>query len=175
MCDNNSYLASPAIVDLVDAGVELHCKPWPLRNNGRFTKEDFTINLEAKEITCPADQKASFNNQSHVARFSKKSCSHCSLRDKCTASRKHGRSVTIHPNEELLIELRLARNTPEGRAKLRERVGVEHGLARVGQIQGKRARYIGVRKNTFDLRRTAAVANLMEIQRLHELREREAA
>ncbi len=55
-----------------------------------------------------------------------------------------------------------------GRAKLRERVAVEHTLARVGQWQGNRARYIGVRKNLFDLRRMAVVHNLHVIARMSE-------
>ena len=70
---------------------------------------------------------------------------------KCTTS-KTGRSVSIHPDESLLQELRQRQATPLGRAKLRERVSVEHSLAHVGQWQGDRARYMGDRKNLFDLR-----------------------
>lgn len=171
---DRGYLASPTILSLVNAGVDLHCKPWTLRNNGLFTKEDFTIALEAETVTCPAGAQASFGNASRVARFPATRCHVCQLRDKCTTSTKAGRTVTIHPNEALLIDLRRARKTPEGRAKLRDRVVVEHGLARVGQIQGKRARYKGVRKNTLDLRRTAAVANLIEVNRVRELQQRAA-
>jgi hypothetical protein len=46
---------------------------------------------------------------------------------------------------------------------------VEHTLARIDQIQGKRARYKGTRKNTLDLRRTAAVHNLQHIHRAQAL------
>ena len=55
---------------------------------------------------------------------------------------------------------------PEGRASLRHRTTVEHSLARIEQIQGSKARYKGTRKNTLDLRRVAAVANLQRIARL---------
>jgi len=48
--------------------------------------------------------------------------------------------------------------TPAGRAKLR--VAVEHSLSHIGRWQGDQARYIGTRKNLFDLRRTAVVHNL---------------
>ena len=65
-------------------------------------------------------------------------------------------------------ELRQRQLTAMGRAKLRERVVVEHTLARVGQWQGDRARYIGVRKNLFDLRRMAVVHNLHVIARMPE-------
>jgi transposase len=67
-----------------------------------------------------------------------------------------------------LRELRQRQLTPAGRAKLRERVGVEHPLAHVGHWQGRRARYRGQRKNLFDLRRCAVVHNLHIIARLPE-------
>ena len=55
--------------------------------------------------------------------------------------------MSIHPDEALLAELRRRQQTPDGRAKLRERVAVEHALAHVGHWQGRRARYRGTRKN----------------------------
>ena len=63
----------------------------------------------------------------------------------------------------MLLELRTLRKTSDGRARLRERVQVEHRLARLSAIQGNRARYKGVRKNELDVRRCAAVANLQVI------------
>ena len=44
-------------------------------------------------------------------------------------------------------------------------LSVEPRLAHVGRKQGRRARYLGVRKNLFDLRRAAAVVNLEVIDR----------
>ena len=75
----------------------------------------------------------------------------------------------MHPHEALLIELRAARRTAEGRRALRQRTEVEHTLARIDQMQGKRARYKGTRKNIFDLRRVAAVQNLQRIHRAQAL------
>ena len=71
-----------------------------------------------------------------------------------------GRSVTIHPDERLLQELRERQLTAQGRAQLRERVAVEHDLAHIGHWLGERARYCGQRKNLFNLRRCAVVQNL---------------
>ena len=61
---------------------------------------------------------------------------------------------------ESLAALRSTHATPAGRAELRERVAIEHSLARISQTQGDRARYLGTRKNLYDLRRHAAIANL---------------
>ena len=52
-----------------------------------------------------------------------------------------GRTVSIHPDESLLQELRQYQTSQSGRAKLLERVTVEHSLAHIGQWQGTRARY----------------------------------
>jgi len=56
--------------------------------------------------------------------------------------------------------LRERQSTPQGRAKLRERVRVEHALAQIGAWQGDRARYRTLRENLFDLRRMAVIHNL---------------
>jgi hypothetical protein len=55
-------------------------------------------------------------------------CAACPLRERCTSSPR-GRSVSIHPDEALLGQLRQRQLTAAGRTKLRERVAVEHILA----------------------------------------------
>ena len=99
-------------------------------------------------------------------RFDPKDCDSCSSRARCTtAALGRGRTISIHPEERMLIELRALRATSDGRKDLRERVGIEHALAHVGRRQGPRARYIGARKNVFDIRRTCAVENLVTLDR----------
>ena len=83
--------------------------------------------------------------------FPATTCASCPLRNKCTTS-KRGRSVSIHPDEKFIAELRERQLTTTGRAKLRERVAVEHSLSHIGRWQGDKARYLGVRKNLFDER-----------------------
>ena len=63
-------------------------------------------------------------------------------------------------------ELRERQTSRLGRAKLRERITVEHSLAHIGQWQGNRARYLGIRKNLFDLRRMAVIHNLHILARI---------
>ena len=98
------------------------------------------------------------------ARFPETACSTCSRRVQCTAAKSGGRSVTVHPQEKLLLDLRERRATREGRADLRQRVTVEHSLAAIAAIQGPRARYKGIRKNSLDLRRRAIVANFQPLK-----------
>ena len=108
-----------------------------------------------------------------VVKFPAATCAHCALRARWTTSTS-GRSLSMHPDEALLQELRERQQTPQGRAKLRERVAVEHALAHVGRWQGRRARYRGVRKNVFDLRRCAVVHNLHVLARLTEPKQQAA-
>jgi hypothetical protein len=51
---------------------------------------------------------------------------------------------------------------------------IEHKLAHISQRQGNNARYVGIRKNTFDLRRASAIQNL-ETLHLAEAPSRKAA
>jgi transposase len=160
---DRAYLSS-ALVRERPADLALFCKAWPVRNGDRFPKTAFALDWEQRTIRCPNGALLSFVPGGTV-RFPAATCAACPLRDRCTTS-AHGRSVAIHPDERLLVELRRRQATPAGRAKLRERVAVEHALAHIGRWQGRRARYRGVRKILFDLRRCAVVHNLHVIARL---------
>ena len=164
---DRGYLASPRIAELQSRGVAIRCKPWKSRNGGRFTKEEFDIRLAEARVVCPAGISATIGS-ALLARFSRASCGPCELRNQCTTARRGGRTVAIHPEEALLMQLRRDLKTPDGRAALRERTTIEHSLARLGRIQGPRARYKGARKNTLDARRCAAIDNLQTLARLRE-------
>ena len=160
---DRAYLSSELVRDR-GPDLTIFCKAWRVRNTGgRFAKGQFTIDFTAGRLTCPAGVAMPFRPGKTV-RFPKDTCAACPLRQRCTTS-SNGRSVSVHPDEELLAELRRRQQTPDGRAQLRERVAVEHALAHVGHWQGRRARYRGARKNLFDLRRVAVVHNLHIIAR----------
>ena len=161
---DRGYLASPRIAEMRAAGVAIRCKPWTIRNGGRYTKDQFDLRLSEHRVVCPAGNSTPIG-PSLVARFPVATCTSCGLRRQCTTAKNTGRSVTIHPKEHLLVELRRELKTADGRAALRERTTIEHSLARLGRIQGSRARYKGVRKNALDVRRCAAVDNLQTVAR----------
>lgn len=142
------------------------CKAWKVRNGKFFDKNAFVLDWEHHFIRCPNGVSLPFN-EGTVVRFPKQKCQTCPLRSQCTQS-KQGRSISIHPDESLLVELRERQTTRSGREKLRERVSVEHSLAHIGQWQGNKSRYIGLRKNLFDLRRMAVVHNLHVLARMFE-------
>jgi transposase len=159
---DRGYLSSP-LVRQRPAALAIYCQAWPVRNGERVPKTAFTLDWEQGTIRCPNAITVPFR-LGGVVHFPAAACTACPLRGRCTRS-AHGRRVAIHPDEPLLCELRARQQTPEGRAKLRERVAVEHTRAHVGHWQGRRARYRGLRNNLFDMRRSAVIQNLHVIAR----------
>lgn len=171
---DRGYLPGEWPRELHEKGVQVFSKAWG-SNGDLFGKGDFIFDFEADRATCPAGESAPIrqsktpDGRPYVS-FPSAVCSGCELRAQCVPSeRNRGKALTLHPLEPLLQQLRGQQKSSSGRAQLRKRVTIEHSLAHVVARQGDRARYIGVRKNVFDLRRTAAVENL------HWLQRREAA
>jgi len=169
---DRAYVNSPVVSSVLGAGGAVFCKPWALRARpGMYSKADFRIDLRAKTITCPAGEVEPFEPGDTV-QFDPESCGSCALRASCTqATSGRGRTVSIAKDEALQKKLRKLQHTSTGREALRERVAVEHALAHIAARKGARARYLGVRKNLFDLRRSAAIQNLEALHHMH----REAA
>ena len=120
------------------------CKPWVARNRNLFTKADFVINMRNRTIECPAGEIEHFQPGA-VVEFDPDACGRCPQRARCTmASPDAGRTISIAEDEQLRHRLR----------KL------------TASATGRRARYLGVRKNLFDVRRAAAVVNLETTNRL---------
>ena len=146
---DRAYLSSSLVQNRSDE-LTVYCKAWQVRNGKRFTKTAFVLNWDNNTICCPNQVTLPFTVGGKV-QFPRDICAICPLKERCTTSRT-GRSVSIHPDEPLFRELQQRQLSPAGRAKLRERVAVEHSLSHIGRWQGDQARYIGTRKNLFDLR-----------------------
>lgn len=164
---DRGYINSSLVDEARASGGEVICKPWPVRAGkpNLFKKTDFKLDMRSHTITCPAGQTEPFE-PGDVVEFDPNVCGDCSLRAQCTHSANgKGRTVSIARDERLQKKLRVLQASGTGRSRLRRRVPVEHRLAHIVARQGRRARYIGVRKNVFDLRRAAAIQNLETIHR----------
>jgi hypothetical protein len=142
-----------------------------------YTKQDFTIDVAAGTVRCPASKLVVIRGD--TAHFADVTCAACPQRPGCQKpGAKQGRTIHVAPDEEALQARAARQRTPEGRAQLRRRTAVEHTLAHHCRRQGPRARYRGVAKNDFDACRTAAVNNLLIVDRRlrqHAEAEKEAA
>jgi hypothetical protein len=171
---DRGYINSTLVDEVLHRRGKIVCKPWTSHNGHLFPKSAFRLNLRDRTITCPNGQVQPFTFGT-IVEFDPDVCDHCALRSHCTtAELGHGRSVAIAENEPLQHRLRKQIQTRAGRAALRERTTIEHKLAHISQRQGNRARYVGVRKNTFDLRRASAIQNLETLHR-SEIESRKAA
>jgi len=164
---DRGYINSALVADVLARGGEVVAKPWMVKNANRelFSKAEFKLNLRDYTITCPAGEVEHFQ-PGQVVEFDPEICGRCPLRAQCTdAASGRGRRVSISDDERLQKRLRMLQNTSKGRQRLRQRAGVEHRLAHIAARKGPRARYRGLRKNLFDLRRAAAIQNLETIHR----------
>jgi hypothetical protein len=146
-----------------DAGRRLVAKVPAEQNGGRFTKSDFTLDLEAGTCDCPGGQQSRDfwprPGGGGLFRFAPDVCAACPLRAQCLKG-PGGRSVRIHPQEGLLQAARAEQAGPAGRDLRTRRQVVEHRIARLVQLGIRQARYIGRTKTLFQLLLAAAVANL---------------
>jgi hypothetical protein len=156
-------LGSADIGALHARGVAIRATVWTSTNRGRFPTSAFVIQLAEARVTCPAQQTVPMAPGATTAHFAAAVCQPCARR---AAGARGGRSIAIHPQEDLLQSLRAHQQQPEGRTRLRQRTTIEHSLARVAHLQGPKARDTGIRTNTLDVRRVAVVANLQWIARL---------
>lgn len=171
---DRGYINSPLVDEVLRRRGTILCKPWTSRNGRLFPKSAFTLNMRDRTIVCPNGQVQRFTLGTTVT-FDSAICDQCARRRQCTTAKLgQGRSVAIAENEPLQQRLRKQLQTSAGRAALRERTTIEHKLAHITQRQGNYARYIGIRKNTFDLRRASAIQNL-ETLHLAEVESRKAA
>jgi hypothetical protein len=171
---DRGYINSPLVDEVLARRGKIVCKPWKSRNGSLFPKSAFTLNIRNRTIECPNGQVQGFAFGT-VVEFDPDVCDRCPLRAQCTTAEfGSGRSVAIAENEPLQQRLRKQIQTSAGRQALRERTMIEHKLAHISQRQGNHARYIGIRKNTFDLRRASAIQNLETLHR-SEVPSRKAA
>jgi hypothetical protein len=136
----------------------------PTAPGGRFTKDQFRIDLQAQTVTCPARVTVAIipvRRGGGRARFGI-ACSVCPLRQACTTSVR-GRVATVHPHEAELAAARARQRDPSWRADYRAtRPKVERKLAHLLRRRhgGRRARVRGLVRMTQDFRLLAAAVNL---------------
>jgi len=161
---DRAFLSSPFVIDAYEKGTRILSKPFPYPRTGRLDKSEFTIDLSAGTVRCPAEQTARIVNSR--AKYPLKVCNACSLREQCRPpNTRNGRVILIHEHEELMQQLHAGVRDPARRQQLRERVKIEHSLAHICAQQGPRARYRTVKKNNYDMHRYATIKNLFALKR----------
>jgi hypothetical protein len=132
---------------------------------GRFSKDDFRIDLVARTVTCPAGRVAPLRGLAKVTAEFGPVCARCPLASRCTSS-PDGRTIAIGPHEALLARGRAAQREPAWRADYRAtRPLVERKIAHLMRRRhgGRRARVRGRPKVAADFALLAAAVNLARL------------
>ena len=137
----------------------------PVTSNGdRFPKREFAIDLEKMEVRCPAgqttnDYRSAREGQGGRFVFATATCEACPLRSQCMRG-KGPRTLAIQAEEDLQQRARGHNQSAAGRETLRQRVVVEHRIARLVQLGIRQSRYFGKTKTCLQVVMAAVVANL---------------
>lgn len=158
-----AYGAGETRAEFAASGRTLVAKVPEIQNQGYFPKTAFQIDLEAGACTCPNKQETRdfrpAKDGGGVFVFAAETCAACPLRAQCTRG-QGGRTIQVHPHEDLLQQARKLQASPAFEDARRRRQVVEHRIARLVQLGIRQARYFGRTKTLFQLCLAAAVANL---------------
>jgi hypothetical protein len=147
-------------------GIEIVAKVPPGTREGMFSLDDFRVEPKRGVVRCPAKRRSLRRDRVHGDDpgwryvFSRKDCSPCPLRARCTKGKHAARTVRITTKTEALQRLRRVQRTHRFRRRYRRRVVVEHRIARLVQLGIRQARYFRKAKVSFQVALTATVANL---------------
>jgi IS5 family transposase len=159
-----AYAGADTLAKLEDEGFEVMAKVPPATNrDGHFTKDDFDVDPEAGTVGCPGGHVAPIRPRADGggrADFSEH-CAGCPLRERCTGSAV-GRSIRIHPREEVLQRAKAAQSDPGWQNAYRStRPTVERKIAHFVRAGwgGRRARTRGLLRVATDAATRAAAVN----------------
>jgi len=164
---DSAYGTGDMVAMLRASGHTNAVKPWPIRANipGGFTTDDFTVDHDARTLTCPAGHTVGFTAAKRVAKFGKL-CTDCPLAALCTNA-SQGRTVKlgIHDKLQRAHRKRWATNLPLRADYRRHRPMVERSIAWMTR-GARRLRYIGTTKNDAWWQLRAAAINLRKLTQL---------
>lgn len=161
---DSAYAGADTLDDLEQAGFDHHAKvPSARGRGGRFGKDDFSIDLTAGTVACPAGHTVTIRfaaDRGGRADFAVH-CQSCPMRGQCTTSTA-GRSVTIHRKEAVLQRAKTAQADPVWQQAYRStRPKVERKIAHFVRVKwgGRNARTRGQDRIATDVVTRAAAVN----------------
>ena len=166
-----AYGTAENLKNLDRPGVVLKLKvQGPSARKGKFSKDEFDIDMDGATVTCPNGERAAIRfakDGSGLAEFGA-ACVDCPLRARCTES-KSGRTIQLHSNERLLSQERAKQKDPSWQQDYKAtRPKVERKLGHLmfRRHGGRCARMRGTERVNQDFSWLAAVANLKRLATL---------
>jgi hypothetical protein len=140
---------------------------------GGYTQQDFTIDFDRKQATCPQGALSSRwqptrtrdGKDAIIVRFATATCRHCPARDNCTTATRTGRQLYLRPRE--IHQATAAARATEGGtsfpADYARRAGIEGAMHQATSHGARRARYRGLPKTRLDHAYMACALNLIRL------------
>ena len=178
-----AYMDTELMVDSQkDYGINLHGKMrlnhnWRSKTEGAYTVEDFVIDWELQQVTCPNAKQSVYWKEGLDRKgrhpqisvlFARTDCFSCSKKLHCNRSERTARTLIFKPKEqhEARQAALKAQETSEWRAVYQKRAGIEGTLSQGVRAFGlRRSRYISHDKTHFQ---NEAIATAINIVRLND-------
>ena len=160
---DSAYSAGEFRNHLAERDLTAVIKPPPLRPavTGGYTLDNFTIDLDARTVTCPEDITVAITAKGS-ARFGTH-CSTCPVRTRCTTA-KAGRTIVLHPHHDLLAAARQQADTDAfDDTYRRHRPMIERTIAWLVKDNNRRLRYRGIKANQLGWSHRCAAVNLRRL------------
>src|SRR3954449_9392517 len=172
--DSKVLVASLGAYGVTIVGPVAEDPGWQTRAGAGFDKGSFAVDWDRQVVTCPAGKESISwlpntypqNGMVFEARFSRKDCTPCPSRSRCTKAAKEPRIIGLHAREyhEALQGARREQETEEFRSRYAARAGIEGTHEQANRRCGLRqCRYIGEAKAHLQHLLTATAINVVRL------------
>ncbi len=158
------------------AGVRVVAPPPPIsQSSERYTKHDFEIDFETKQVTCPngevaPEQRSAAGPDVAVPdamkfKWTRAQCDECPVRIKCLDADRRTKTIELHPFERELRKAREDWKDPDVREAYKRRNEHERLVNQLTRHGGRRARAWGLKAANLQAHAIAASTNLTLLAR----------
>jgi len=153
-----AYVSTQKLVEAAAEGRELigPALASPHNNEGRFTPEQFQVNVEQRTAVCPAGQEntqcsrleeQATGKVSYRFEWDTATCAACPLRQQCIKAEHAHRTLTVGQHHTTLQARRQEQQTQPFKQRMKHRNAIEGTQSELVRAHGmRRARYRGLAK-----------------------------
>jgi transposase len=170
---DSGYVSGTQLAQSEAVGIELVGPPRQDTSPNAFKIEDFQIDYQARQATCPAgqrsvkwcQQRAPDGSVAYRIHFAATTCAACPLRAQCTGSTS-GRGLCVSEHHARLVARRIEAQTVAFKARMKARPAIESTLSELMRAHGlRRHRYRGDAQRHLENLLKAAACNLKRLTR----------